>query len=901
MNVKRFLCFLTLTTAGLGGATAMAQDADDAAELEEIVVTGSYLTRRSFDDAGSPVTALGEDDFKVRAPGGKMTDITQSIPFNFGAFTTVSQNEPSGETGGGTINLRGLGPAATLVLVNGRRQARMGFTPDGRTNLNTLVPSNMVERIEVLRDGASAIYGTDAVAGVANFLTKDDFEGFELSLDSRGTTDSFDWSSYSIGGLWGSQTDSTSFVAGVEMVKISPLRFGERPDQYQPNSNAGVISSFPFVPNVNVPLRDAGGLLTGTTTRVADPACASTPLHFISGVQCRFGFIPQFSISKEEERLNAMARYKVEFDSGIDFTGEFGFANVDTWTSSPGSTPIARFTPIVPGEHPANTYRAVDANGAALFAQDSDSDGVADRDATGVVILAANPTDPTSGIAFNEDVSPRFRPTFGPADQHGEETTFRLAGELNGDFNDRWAWNVAAVHAQSDTIRRRWDAVASILQDALNCEGGLSGTECYNPFGTKLTTMPNSPGLVDSFNTLSTDTAKTELTTADVVVSGDLLDMPSGALGLAVGAQYRVERLEFDVSDLNNIGALSFQRIADDFSGESDVIAFFAEVAVPLADNLDLSAAVRYEDTDGDFNSTDPKVSLSYRPTDAVSLRASYATSFLSPSLSQRFGISTVNRAVTDPLDGQTVVVPTSIVGSTSLEPQESDSYNIGATFDATEAFRISVDYWHFEFDGLLSSPSAQGLVNANPNDPNITRDPVTGEILAVNTPFFNASSLEIDGIDLSASYDFGGGRGGDFTAAIDVGYTTTYDLQAISGGATVDGIGRVNDDNFGTTLPQWKGTASLQWALGNHSASGFLRFYDEVVNDARVTEFAESQFILDVQYGYFFEGPQVSVAIGFVNLFDELADEVTDASTFVEQLQDPIGRRVFLKATKTF
>lgn len=195
---------------------------------EQIVVTGSFIKRDSFSDIGSPVDVVDREMIDSFAPTGQLNDFLRFFPQNIGDYNFVlSDLASSTRFGGGEIDLRGLGGGSTLVLLNGRRQTRFTFSEEGAVDTNSLVPGIMVDRTEVLNDGASALYGTDAVGGVVNFITRDDFTGVELRADGRGTfgatNDPLDHNNFTIGALVGGSISDRLHIVAVAATLVVAL------------------------------------------------------------------------------------------------------------------------------------------------------------------------------------------------------------------------------------------------------------------------------------------------------------------------------------------------------------------------------------------------------------------------------------------------------------------------------------------------------------------------------------------------------------------------------------------------------------------------------------------------------------------------------------------------------
>ena len=931
---------LALVLASVGGQT-LAQDLDGDAfgAMEQITVTGSFIRRQTDAAIGSPVDVFDRTAIEADGPGGKISDFLRFIPANVGAFNAITSSQPENNFGGSSINLRGLGAGATLTLVNGRRMTRFPLAEDGRVDANTLAPTIMIERVEILKDGASSIYGTDAVAGVVNFITRDDYEGIELDFDVRGTTggsgsaEFWDYAEYTVGFLAGTDVgEDTHIVAGVEYVNISPLQYADRDAVERAGTGTATQqfkSSFGNPGNYIVPIRDVDGTITGSQIQ-ADPDCQNIIDAGLGGShaffadrnggrgECRYGLTNSLEMARKEERWLGTTRITHDFSEHLRFKGGFTFSKVATTNRGNATTPV-NVQPTVPGENPGNPFRAVNANGDPLFAvPDPDDPTRPLRDDDGAVVLTADPTNPATGIAFNEDVIARFRPVSDAggapgervARQRNESRTFRVVAGLDGAIDDNWTYDVGFTLSNTSLTFRQGDSDRGELIEAFNGRGGDGRDAFFNPFGNALFADPgdpnfNEPDVVDRITAFVTDVHETNLWSLDGVVSGDLFDLPAGPLAVAFGGQYRKERLSMDFDALKTTGRASFYGLGDqDFRVQEDVWAVFGEVLIPVIDDddlgsLEVSGAVRFEQTTSDLDSVNPKVSLSY-VRDLVQLRGSWSTSFLAPSLFQRFGNRTARQRVTDAISGiVNEFTNAPVVGSPDLEPQESTSYNVGVTITPTDTLELSVDYWNFDFDDLLAVPTAQSIIDANPFDPRIERD-ANNLIVSVDRPFFNAASVEVDGIDVAVNYAIPTDRYGEFVLSANLTWNFSYDLRASATGDVIDGIGRANDDNFGFVFPEWKTNVRLGWSRNDHYAQLTGRYISDVTN--RFDDTAGGEIVIDALYSYTLERYDTKFTVGVINLFDGANDIIaSEGNFFIDEVQDPIGRRVFASINKKF
>ena len=897
--------------------------------LEELidlkVVTGTHLKKQSYNEAGSPIDVLTREDLDRDAINGRLVDVLRFLPYNSGNWSSLTPGgdggPQEGRLGGGSVDFRGLGGGATLVLVNGQRQTSFPLSLDGRVDVNSLAPGIMLDRVEILNDGASAVYGSDAVAGVINAITRHDFEGVEFRLDGRGTygatNNPFDHNNMTAGVLFGSpKTETVHMVAGFEYFKQDNLVYGDV-SQVPVFTNRGA-SSFGNPGSYVVPVRDDLGLLTGGSTTVADPDCQavidanitrdlSFPLTATSLDEsanlCRITF-PHQPFMLDEERWNGRMEVNWALSDTVKYSGGFGFSRSEAVDVFNATTPVLNF-PVVPGEHPANPFVAHDANGNQIFAQDDDDDGVPDRDVNNVVIL-----DPL-GIAFNEDVLFRGRPysstNFGLVAPLQEIDTMRIESNLDGEY-DRWSWHVGWHYSRQQLVRRGPDSVFSQFQRALHGEGGPGHDLYFNPFGSSLLgeSFANDPVLAETIMTVLVDNHVTTSYGFDGVMTGEIMALPAGPLAAAIGFQVHSETLSQDFDHLKTIGQVSFFGNGDqDFDAAQKITAIFTEAGIPVFDNhlgkLDVSVAGRYErNNDNSSSSFNPKLSSRYE-VDGIAFTGSYATSFLAPSLFQSGGITAQFANVEDPITGTGEQVSTRIIGNKDLEDQKSTSYSFGLSSEIITGIRFEIDYWRFDFQNLIAASLAQSIVDQDPDGPLIDRNS-SGVITLINRPFFNAGSIETDGFDVDLSYKIPSATAGQFTFGLQGTLVNRYDVQEQVGGEIFDGVGSDNNNNIGSAIAKLRMNTYVDWHHGTHLVGIIGRYYSDVER-VRGEErgVAQACWVFDVRYKYDFgdvlrHNTELEFTLGARNVFNREPSIVllTDNQYFIGTFQDPAGRVVY-------
>jgi len=985
---------------------AVAQETGATSELEEMVVTGTFIRRSEGFTPASPVQEIGKEDFDAHAPR-TVADFLTQLPYSFNTTFTVGRALGS-SNGSGSLNLRNLGSDATLVLLNGRRVARDAVTV-GNVDVNSLVPQIAIERIDVLKDGASSLYGSDAVGGVANFRTRRNFQGFEVQAqgDMReygSTTD------YRVSGLWGAQTDTSGVVVSFEHFNRAPFAW----ESYEIiRDRPGIDGAFRLAgwpARYSIPNRNAAGAVAGAATTIADPLCALfapsanttgapvTRLGVSYPSNCQQNAPLGTSANADENRNQGFVEVHHEINPSLKFFGEASFLRVRTALTD---TPGAAVNPgpgqpgvIIPGYAPANTFRALNSAGVPLYAQNSgvqlgyNKDGVggndflAARNAAGQVIVVG--TDPNAlganglqVVPFWEDVtvfagsrifgmtcnlpgdpasSVNCRDQLNPTRYHVDAQRFvgGLEGKLFG--SDNWHYTssyLLAVNNENDTTFG-----SSFSMPALRAGlAGFGGSGCLSPsldplqsgtvrpgagncqffniFGTSVQTQPgsiiaNTPDMITYITAQDWQRYETRATVLDFVVSGDLFDMPAGRVGIALGAQHRKDNWSADYPALQNAGLSDLQAPFYDKDVSQIANAVFTEISVPLMKHerygvLDFTGALRHENTAGPgLTTTDPKLGLLYATANGMlKLRGTWSTSFLGPSLYQRFRQNVVfSNAVNDGLtavNDNLARVPTTVAGNPALDPQSSKNYNLGFTLRPWQDWSLDVDYWHFTFDDQISLENAVELA-ANLTT---TLDPTkvlrstaagtviyngqnVGQIVGLNVSYVNNASLESGGFDfaLNNTQDFG--SFGSLRSSVLASYQSTYKIN----GRDISQSRNARTAGGSFSVP-WRATLSNVWRLGNHSVQSLLRYTDEYYNDqtpnagTTAKEHIEKYFTWDLSYSFEL-GERLGMkssqlAIGANNVLDKGGVYVPDGNHTLSSMYDYSGRHLWLRLKGAF
>lgn len=890
MSLKTVLVY-SMSAVAFAAGTAMAQQEDAEARQDTVVVTGSFIAGTP-EDAALPVDVLTAGDLKLEG-SPSVTEMIRNLGVSSGVDGQTNQFASNGLEGTSNVNLRGLGPGRTLVLFNGKRQTFSPYSVGEQAQLfvdTNMIPAAAIGRIEVLKDGAAALYGSDAIAGVVNFITRDDLSGLELS----GSFQQFDGSDgeYDISAAYGFQGDDWNFIisGGYQYRNEVPLLekdwailgIEEAPvGGYSSLSNPGRYVALGFRPDLG-----AVGPL-GALNREAGCTDVGGVINPVND-QCYFQFTQYDNLVEEEERYQVFAEYNRDFANGIGLHIEalYGMTDVPSWKTSPSYPPQELATQLLPATNPG-------------FQQ----------------YMADNPGDFPAGTLAALYIGRSFGwggfpgTDGGPQEGYREHETLRLAGELDGAFENGINWSASLGYSEAqadrntnDTFIRGFTAAlngfgvcvdpvtgndpnVAFTGDPYNVENGANpmgasytgslvagqgACEWYNPFSNAIPangiTGEANPSYVPGLENTATlanwltygqfTSAETSLLVFDAVMSGQSnVQASGGAVGWAAGVQVRQETYTLTPDDLNNLdvtpgpggtGPGSFLAGFTPADEDQTIFAAFGELQIPLFEDVDIQVAMRYEDYGGEVGSTfDPKVAAKWQVTDAFSLRGSAQTSFKGPTLNQLDG-NTTTLAFVAPASAFKAIDQ---FGNPNLSPESAFSFNIGALYQQG-GFNASIDYYNFDFsdpiivedqveivNAALAAIAAGDTENAILNRITFTDNNNDGinqanEIARVETNIVNGPDIKTSGIDIRVENIWEDALlGGDFSVGGEVSYILEYDVDDFLIEGTVipggDRVGQFNRSNFSRSLPQWKANLFANLAAGPHNFRAVVRHID--------------------------------------------------------------------------
>lgn len=872
-------------------ATTSAQDS----QVEEVVVTGSFIRRSEGFTQASAVTQLNAADLEAQGTLN-LGEVVQNLTFVNGASSAVTNTIQGTDSRSSTIDLRGLGPRSTLTLLDGKRLVDQ--------NVNALIPTIAIQRMDIVADGAAALYGNEAVAGVVNFVPYKSYDG--LKVDSYAEQDSRgDYDEHSMQMMWGGSIGDLDVVLAGQFRQNSRLGWDER--SLLANSGLTISSNAPG--NWYTPDRGDDGQYLGSRSRSPDPSCApasertdyspdvtANPYGSRLGTSCFFDFGDNRSYREPTEttQFYANATWDVSDDLTLSFQGFRTRLAERTYTSTsnPGNSRIGEL-PVVRGEIPGNPFPAMDANGNQLYGIDANGDGLPDRGTTDLnndglndYILAGIVP---NGIPLNEDVVPRtLRPinkTHTISDGHSPDgdnlsdnvdhiSRFTLQADFTVPLIDGWEGQAAYTRNEQNLMfmsNQNYDITEMIK--GLNCDPIRDRDACYNPFFVTDQADNNSIHVMNAIAARDMEWEQSGLDLIDIVINGELplggFELPGGPIGAALGYQRRDESYTnipslVEIAGDTWIGSTAKESLT---SGSREVDAYFAEFSVPILSTLEAQLAVRREEFSTGQASTDPKYGLTWAATDWLTLRATQGTAFIAPTLEQLLnpitcGLSTV----TDRFSNFDAFTTACAGGNPNLQNEESESQSFGFDINLGD-FSMSLTYNKTDFENRIINTSAQDIMSfdflafqqatgfsgdglsastrptpaqlaswvADPrSNKDIIRDPGDlGTILQVNgLGAGNAETVNVTAYDFQANYSMSLNNWGDLRFGLQATFIDEFLYQSKPTDPVRNGAGNYNDQTGAAPeLPQLKANLQIGWSMGNHSVNTITRYIDAIDN----------------------------------------------------------------------
>jgi iron complex outermembrane receptor protein len=877
---------LLMLDGGMAHAQAVSAAAGAPAEADMVIVTGSRIRQDPLNQ-DSPVVTVDSESL-ARTGLSAVADVLQRLPSASGGLNSkvnASGNLGNPPDGGGVgagsaeIELRYLSAKRTLVLVDGLRFIN-GTSASGipsTVDLNT-IPANSIERIEVLQSGASSLYGSDAIAGVVNIITKATQEGLQATAQF-GTFRQGDGHTQDYQVSYGIKHDRGSLVIGGSYVKQEAVRSSNRSISLFPNpgqtscSNGGGGCSSAAA---NGRFLGDFGNLTISNPPNSHPTLADLRPFTTAD---RFNFAPYQYILTPSERYGAFISAKYEIADNINF-------RVKALYNRRNSQNQAAFEPLFLGPDAGN--------GAGSLFDTISIDKTNPYNPFGYTLSAGNPGDPPKNYSFvGRRLIEAGQRTF---TQHVD--TMSVTATLDGSFNigsHKWYWDASAVVGYNDAKQTFTGNVNALkVQQALGPVGSCTAP-CVplNLFGGAGSITPDQLAFI-SFT--EQDRSSQSMSDFTANLSGDIFDLPAGAVALAVGYEHRIQNASFDPDPIVAAG-LGADIPAAPARGGYNSNEFYAELRVPLVKDvpfihsLEATGAVRHASYSIGGSATTYTGTGLWKPVADVLLRGSYATGFRAPSIGELFGGRTrFDSPTADPCSnipgsayqtnptvkanclatgvpntyaedpGQ---LPVITQGNRNLRPEKSRSMLFGAVYSPAWAresgfassFSIEANYYDIRVNNAIGAVDA-ALVLDNcytrsdaASCSQIVRTSA-GFVQQINGTLQNLDSISTKGVDLMVNYRSPATPVGNFGLSVNATWLTKYVLTASNGFLVIDRLGteRGSPDQ---AYPKFKGNGTVDWSLGDFAASFTGRYIDSVIEVDGSGNKLNSRFYGDVQVSY--------------------------------------------------
>ena len=958
-NKLRDAVIVALVASAATGGTAYAQETTGTTtDLDRISVTGSRI-RQVDTETAQPVLSISRAS--IEKSGFKtVADVLQNI--SAAGSPAISRSEPlsSGENVGGFyIDLRNLGAQRTLILVDGKR---LGSSTSGYQDVSQ-IPSVVVERIDVLKDGASSIYGSDAMAGVVNIITRKNFEGMEVNVytgqysEGDGEKQSFDF----VAGFTG---DRGSITIGAEYANEEEVWAKDRWF-----SESSLTSFHPRNGWTTVSQWGSAQRLTGgpqlVLNRGADPYDAAN-YHVLDSTPIT-GDVSnsnqQMHLVTPTERRSLFTNVQYDITDNVRFSGDLMYTRRESQAQVAG--------------YPLQS--AAYENLGAIWSADS----------------FYNP--------FGEDMNYVRRGWEVPRVSTNQLTTFRFSGAVQGSFqfNDKYFdWEVGYLYQNSENLQRQTGNYNVLAANAATGESFYNAAtgrvECGSAQGlidgTNPVYGPGAGGCVpwnplipygrtgDGGLTGNSDlqqflfptthaTGETTMTSYYANVAGSLFTLPAGDLGFALGYEYREEKGEFNPDALSQTG-YSTDLASGPTAGTYDVNEFYLELNVPIladlpgAKELSVSAATRYSDFSTFGDTVNSKFGLKWRPIDQLLVRATYAEGFRAPTISDLYGGSSQTfESFTDPCDsvyGQAAVdpataarcaaaglaadyrqleqgfvpvdgrnqqspVPFTSGSNPELTPETSKSKTVGLVWSPTfaEGLNLSLDWFNIKIENTIVGDTPDDQLNdcyvlgVAERCTTFTRDATQGYVNSMLFGSRNAGFIETEGFDFDVAYRYNTDIAGNFTFNLQNTYVTKNVLKTTNDDTSPLQIYNGFESNF-----RLRSNLTVGWEMGDFGVTWGTRYFSGVKEDCyfipdecTLPDFQSpdpvrngpmnergSTTFHDVQFSW--NAPwNATVAVGARNVFDHYGPQMYSApnSQYSYYGGYDIGRFIYMQYKQKF
>jgi iron complex outermembrane receptor protein len=922
------VAFATGIATTLGAGPAFGQQTPE--RVERVEITGSSIKRIEAEGA-LPVQIITREEIEATSSPNVETYLNHlgvAMQGNSNSQTATA----SGATSGGvsSVSLRGLGSQRTLVLIDGRRVSAGGTLTDSTTVDVNHIPITAIERIEVLKDGASAVYGSDAIAGVINFILRKDYKGGEVGAHISVPQESGGkgWGANALIG-WGDMATQRFNATLLFDFRKEEALFGRDRDFAASGINVERLNDTSSGNTFPANFAAADGSFG--TRNLFFPSCPGPYSHFSPlfsppSVGCRFDPAGLVTLIPETEHASIFGSGRFAISSSLEAYGQLSYSLKEQRT-------VIQPTPIsdqfaLPPNHPL--FNVAPFNGFSTF-----------------LLRPTSPHYPTAFVqaetgGATPDLLVRWRASaLGDRDQTHESEQKRAVIGLKGDVA-KWEWDAAYLHIDTKLTEKTNNGFAYQTKILPLIDSGV-----VNPFGDQ---TPAVQAQIDATQFKGEAwTTKSSIDSLSAKLSRDLMKMPGGPLAFAFGLEGRKEGFKLDADPAIQTGDITgyggnFLPVDED----RNVFATFAEVSVPIVRNVELMAAARYDDYEGVGSKTSPKFGARWQVAREALLRGSVGKGFRAPSLTelhqpqttgvtapglndplrcgQPDGLGGVNNSVRDCV----TQFPITLGGNPQLKPETSTNKSVGVVLEPIQNFSLALDWFSVELQNTIIfgvTPAAiladlnrfGSLVTrtAGPSDPACAGCPPP--ITDIQQTNINFGETHVEGFDVDFRYRLPAATAGVFTFGLNGTYISKYDAQNLD-----ESFFSINDkvspivNGAGGVIPRWRHYAFVNWRKGEWDftfAQNYQQGYQDIpgtfedptdpafkphkVGDYMVFHLSGSyQGLLD---------KNLRVTLGIRNLFDE-DPPYTNAggqnwfqSGYDPGYADPRGRTFYANLTYKF
>ena len=826
-SLQTFFSGSIVVGMGLAALPAFAQQSGGTDQVQRVEVTGSNI-RRTDKETPSPVQVLTLKDLKASG----YTDVS-SILRNVTANGqgTLSQSNPGSFAGGASgISLRGLTVGATLVLIDGHRMAPYALSDDGQRSFVDIsqIPFESIERIEILKDGASSIYGSDAIAGVVNVILKKRYVGSEISAEI-GTSSKRDGTTTHVSGITGFgdlEVDGHNAFVSLEYRKQNRILVADRHGDFTNNdwSAQGGNNRTPGVPNIS-----NAGITNSTTGYFLDPISgAITYLPGCNAVSQAAGGcsyrVDGLVLQPESQNINLLGSFTQKLPGGWQMNTKGSIFSsrseqVNGYTSTPGLNPYTQIA-FGPNQNPSAV-------------------------STSLTVPATYPGN-TTGTP--QALQYAFA-NLGAARTAYDSQTVRLVTDLTGTLD---AWDITASAGYTK------NTVKQTVNGALNPSNLVTAfNDPINPYLVGQAAGGNTAAQNAFIAPTARSTGTDVLEFVSVRGSRELMKLQGGPLSIGLGTEYTHRELKAPAPDSALDGS---QLVNNAFAfGNQNIAAAYVELVAPVLASLELDGALRYDKYSGGSSATTPKVGFKFTPIPQLTVRGTYAEGFRAPNPAEagQAGNSFVANTINDPqLCANNNGNPTTpgnypqqcglaLIGvqttNPTLKPEKSKSMTLGLIFEPVKQVNISTDFYKIRINNQIISalgdptydytpflvrgnPVLQPFVNPDGTVSNST--PPIGNALYAPYPYENAQYTETTGVDIDARVRFDIASVGKLTLGLTESHIFKYE-QGVAGGTPVrlEGTHGPSGVSGNTGNPKDRAQLVLTWEQGPVSVAGTVNW----------------------------------------------------------------------------